>query len=291
MRSKLQVLVMLSFLVAVQLIALAITPAISATDSRVFEDPGSIYNPLFYVLIILIFTAALLLAMRLIGEWLISRFIQISIAITIFFVISAFVPLWPALLSTLAVMLLLHYYPEWYILDAFGILICAGVSSLLGLSMAVLPVIILLAVLAVYDAISVYKTRHMISLAEGAIRMKVPLLFIVPKSRDYSFRRRNEDAIHQGGGTGERERGAYFLGLGDAIIPTILVVSASWSYPSGSLPGPNLPALGAMLGSYAGFLILMTIARGRPQAGLPFLNSGVILGFLAGCLAAGLRPF
>ena len=199
MRSKLQVLVMLSFLVAVQLIALAITPAISATDSRVFEDPGSIYNPLFYVLIILIFTAALLLAMRLIGEWLISRFIQISIAVTIFFVISAFVPLWPALLSTLAVMLLLHYYPEWYILDAFGILICAGVSSLLGLSMAVLPVIILLAVLAVYDAISVYKTRHMISLAEGAIRMKVPLLFIVPKSRDYSFRRRNEDVIHQGG--------------------------------------------------------------------------------------------
>ncbi|MBK7385958.1 MAG: hypothetical protein IPI63_04220 [Methanothrix sp.] len=291
MRSKLQVLVMLSFLVAVQLIALAITPAISATDSRVFEDPGSIYNPLFYVLLILIFTAALLLAMRLIGEWLISRFIQISIAITIFFVISAFVPLWPALLSTLAVMLLLHYYPEWYILDAFGILICAGVSSLLGLSMAVLPVIILLAVLAVYDAISVYKTRHMISLAEGAIRMKVPLLFIVPKSRDYSFRRRNEDAIHQGGGTGERERGAYFLGLGDAIIPTILVVSASWSYPSGGLPGPNLPALGAMLGSYAGFLILMAIARGRPQAGLPFLNSGVILGFLAGCLAAGLRPF
>ena len=82
MRSKLQVLVMLSFLVAVQLIALAITPAISATDSRVFEDPGSIYNPLFYVLIILIFTAALLLAMRLIGEWLISRFIQISMALS-----------------------------------------------------------------------------------------------------------------------------------------------------------------------------------------------------------------
>jgi len=31
----------------------------------------------------------------------------------------------------------------------------------------------------------------------------------------------------------------------------------------------------------------MTTSRERPQAGLPFLNSGVILGFLAGCMAAG----
>ncbi|WP_394339405.1 presenilin family intramembrane aspartyl protease, partial [Methanosaeta sp. UBA356] len=53
---------MLSFLVAVQLIALAITPAISATDNRVFEDPASISNPIIYMLLILIFTAILLLA-------------------------------------------------------------------------------------------------------------------------------------------------------------------------------------------------------------------------------------
>jgi presenilin-like A22 family membrane protease len=46
-----------------------------------------------------------------------------------------------------------------------------------------------------------------------------------------------------------------------------------------------------MLGTYAGFILLMTTSRDRPQAGLPFLNSGSILGFLAGCLAAGIWPF
>ena len=86
-------------------------------------------------------------------------------------------------------MLLLRYYPEWYIIDAFGILVCAGISSLFGVSMTILPALLLLVVLAVYDAISVYKTRHMVSLAEGVIKMKAPLLFVVPKSRDYSFRR------------------------------------------------------------------------------------------------------
>ena len=84
--------------------------------------------------------------------------------------------------------------------------------------------------------------------------------------------------------------GAYFLGLGDAIIPTILVVSANTSLPAGGYFGVNLPALGAMLGTCLGFLMLMGTRRDRPQAGLPFLNSGVILGFLAGCLAAGISP-
>jgi len=185
----------------------------------------------------------------------------------------------------------LHYYPEWYILDAFGILVCAGVTSLLGVSMTVLPVIILMVILAVYDAISVYKTRHMVALAEGAIKMKAPLLFIVPKSRDYSFRRKDAGSISMGNGKKKGDRGAYFLGMGDAIIPSILVISASWSYPPGDILGLNLPALGAMLGTYAGFILLMTTSRDRPQAGLPFLNSGSILGFLAGCLAAGIQPF
>lgn len=288
---KLHVLVMLLFLVAVQFIALAITPAISATGNRVFEDPASISNPIIYMLLILIFTGFLLLAIKLKGEWLVSTFILISIAVTIFYVMAALIPAWLALLPTLVVMLLLHYYPEWYIIDVFGILVCAGISSLLGVSMTILPVLILLVILAVYDAISVYKTRHMVSLAEGAIKMKAPLLFVVPKSRDYSFRSREAGLISRGEGKEKNDRGAYFLGLGDAIIPSILVISASWSYPPGEILGLNLPTLGAMIGTYAGFLLLMTTSRDRPQAGLPFLNSGAILGFLVGCFALGVSPF
>ena len=121
--------------------------------------------------------------------------------------------------------------------------------------------------------------------------MKAPLLFVVPRSRDYSFRRAGAGTISLGEGKDMKQRGAYFLGMGDAIIPSILVVSASWLYPAGDILSLNLPTIGAMLGTYAGFLLLMTTARDRPQAGLPFLNSGVILGFLAGCLAAGVSPF
>lgn len=285
--SKIPVLVMLFFVMVVQILALAITPAISASGNRVFEDPTSIANPFAYMLLILVFTGLLLLAMKLKRGWIISGFILLSIAVSIYYVMAAFMSPLLALVPTLAIMLLLHFYPEWYIIDSFGILVCAGISSLFGVSMTIPPALLLLVVLAVYDAISVYKTRHMISLAEGAIKMKAPLLFVVPKSRDYSFR---IDQEISNSSEETKKRGAYFLGLGDAIIPTILVISASWSLPAGGFYGLSLPVLGAMLGTYLGFLLLMTTSRDRPQAGLPFLNSGVILGFLMGCLAAGVRP-
>jgi len=283
--SRAPVLVMLCFMIAVQLLALAITPAISASGNRVFEDPTSASNPVYYLLLILAFTAFLLLAMRLRQGWVISGIILVSVAASIYYVLVAFMSPAMALLPTLAVLLLLRFYPEWYIIDAFGILVSSGIAALFGVSMTTLPALLLLLVLAVYDAISVYKTRHMVSLAEGVIDIKAPLLFVVPKSRDYSFRR---DQISI---SGDGKRGAYFLGLGDAIIPTVLVISAYWSLPAASIFGFGFPTLGAMLGTYAGFLLLMTTTRDKPQAGLPFLNAGAILGFLAGCAAAGVRPF
>jgi len=304
--SRVQVLVMLFFVMAVQLLALAVTPAISAGESRVFQDPASASNPVFYMLLILAFTALLLLAMKLKKGWIVGGFIQLSIAASIYYLLAAFMSPLLALLPTAGVLLLLHYYPEWYVIDAFGIVVCAGISSLFGISMTVLPTILLLLILAVYDAISVYKTRHMVSLAEGVIKMKAPLLFVVPKSRSYSFRKdqfsssgaeesraggSQAEGSRAGGSQSGGKRGAYFLGLGDAIIPTILVISANTSLPAGGFFGVNFPAIGAMLGTYLGFLLLMTTSRDKPQAGLPFLNTGVILGFLAGCALAGIRPF
>jgi presenilin-like A22 family membrane protease len=48
----------------------------------------------------------------------------------------------------------------------------------------------------------------------------------------------------------------------------------------------NLPALGAIIGSLAGLAVLLYFVNsGKPQAGLPPLNGGTILGFLIGWAA------
>lgn len=76
------------------------------------------------------------------------------------------------------------------------------------------------------------------------------------------------------------------MGLGDAVMPTMLVVSANVFMNSDGWI--SYPVLGAMLGTLAGFAVLfILVMKGKPQAGLPFLNSGVILGFFAGVLLSG----
>jgi presenilin-like A22 family membrane protease len=163
------------------------------------------------------------------------------------------------------------------------VLIGAGVASIFGVSLDIIPVIILLVLLAVYDAISVYKTKHMITLAEGVIDLKTPILFVIPKRRNYSFIREGIGKLGAGG-----ERAAFIMGMGDLIMPSIMVVSANVFLSGWRLGGIiNLPALGAMIGSFAGLFILLSfITSGKPQAGLPPLNGGTILGFLIGWAVA-----
>jgi presenilin-like A22 family membrane protease len=176
----------------------------------------------------------------------------------------------------LAVLLVvaLYKYPEWYIIDFCGVIIGAGAIAIFGISLSIFLVIILLVVLAVYDAISVYQTKHMIDLADTVMDLKLPVLLVVPKIRRYSL-------IKETKGLKEKlkdheERDAFFMGLGDIVMPGILVVAAYHNIANG------LPvALSVLAGTLVGFLVLMTfVIKGKPQAGLPLLCSGAILGYI-----------
>ena len=73
-------------------------------------------------------------------------------------------------------------------------------------------------------------------------------------------------------------------------MPSMLVVSANVFLQGWRFGGlVNLPALGAIIGSLAGMgVLLWFVMSGKPQAGLPPLNGGTILGFLAGWAAMGM---
>jgi presenilin-like A22 family membrane protease len=70
-----------------------------------------------------------------------------------------------------------------------------------------------------------------------------------------------------------------FMGLGDVIFPGMLVVSAVQWVTTGGLE----VGIATVIGGLLGYLVLMMfVASGRPQAGLPLLNGGAILGYIAG---------
>jgi presenilin-like A22 family membrane protease len=287
------------FLVLVQAISLLLVPPLVSYDLRAFGDPESIWNPIYYVVLLLLFTGALLLIIKYKVGWLIQAIMLVAILSTLVYVLFGIAVLIvptvdpliaagvAAALSILATALLI-LYPEWFIIDAVGVLVAAGASAIFGVSLAIVPTLILLILLAVYDYISVYKTKHMIKLAEGVMDLKMPIMFVMPRRWGYSFVQAK--GLPKEGG----EREAYFMGLGDAVMPTMLAVSANAFLSAPRLLGfVNLPALGAMLGTLASYVVLMYIVveLKKPQAGLPFLCTGSIVGFLLGCLAAGVNPF
>ena len=87
------------------------------------------------------------------------------------------------------------------------------------------------------------------------------------------------------------------MGLGDVIFPGLLCISAMTWLPDVSGPmgysGAFWVAIGTMIGSLIGYCVLMTyVARGKPQAGLPLLNGGAILGyFISAAIFIGSSAF
>lgn len=254
-----------------------------------FEDPNDPLIPLYYIAAVVLFTLAILYIIKKKRENLVKFIFLGAVAYTIFFVIlmmaSAFVSGVVPMAVSLIITGVIGYYllkkPEWYVIDASGILMSIGIIGLFGISLGILPVLILLIILAVYDAVSVYGTKHMVALADGVTKMHLPILLVIPKKRGYSYLAQKPlmEQLEDGD-----EREAMFMGLGDVIIPGILITSAFYFLPDDALWGSTanlVVALGALVGAMVGFAVLMRfVLKGNPQAGLPLLNGGAIAGYV-----------
>jgi presenilin-like A22 family membrane protease len=308
----------------VQLGALALVGPFQTAGYQAVADPSDPTNSVLYLAAILVVTALMLAAFKYDFERAVKAVVVASSAMLSWYVFSVVVP--PllryggvnvlAVAASVGVAVALVVYPEWYVIDAAGVLMGAGAAGLFGISFGLLPAIVLLAALAVYDAISVYGTRHMLSLAEGVMDLRIPVILVVPLTLSYSLLDDDfsgaadvheddesddvDDADGDAGAVSDADeahgstgRDAFFIGLGDAVMPTVMIASGAFFSPAASLgvgflPALNLPALAAMAGTLAGLAVLLAmVLKGRAHAGLPLLNGGAIGGYLVGSLLAG----
>ncbi len=273
-------------------LALLLIKPVQNAGLAAFENPDALANIILFLFLMLVFTAVLLLLIKRKAQKIISSIIALCIASVIFYVVLALmVPLLPvtaayavAVAAGVVSVLLLWRYPEWYIIDIVGLVTCAGCAAIFGVSLSPLPVVILLFLLMVYDYLAVTKTKHMLTLADGVMHQKMPIMFLVPKTRGYSYRKTGFSIRSP-----KEERSAYMIGMGDIIMPGILIVSAQVYAGSAAVFGLTLPAFGALAGCLLGLVLLFIILRsGKPQPGLPLINGCAILGFLICCAAAGI---
>jgi presenilin-like A22 family membrane protease len=319
----------------VQLGALALVQTFFEQGYQAVENPDDPTNSLLYVGAILLATVGFLAAFKYDLDWVVRVVIVATSGILSWYVFAAVVPASAAAVLGAGVAVALWVYPEWYVVDTAGVLMGAGAAGLFGISFGLLPALVLLSVLAVYDAISVYKTKHMLDLADGVMDLRIPAILVIPLTLSYSlldeeFGGPTADDTNDDSGAGGSEtndaddnndidgdtasdadtdiesdadtgndddtegddREAFFIGLGDAVIPGVLVASAAFFSPAPQFGLPlielNLPALLALVGTMGGLLVLMRmVMEGKPHAGLPLLNGGAIGGYLAGSLLVG----
>ena len=200
-------------------------------------------------------------------------------------------PFLVGVIVAIALMILLYVHSEWYVVNTVGVLVGSGVIVMLGVAFVPSLIIIFMVVAAIYDAWAVYKSKHMLALADTMINLRLPILLVAPQSKGYSFKEgqtsisdKGQEIPAQSSAQTTTKKAkknggeAMFMGLGDVIFPGILVLScAQWLDESVAIP----VAMGALVGGLCGYAALMYfVAQGKAQAGLPLLNGGAILGYL-----------
>ncbi len=283
MRDLVPILLMGGLFVLIHGLALLVITPFEVAGLGVFENPNDPLNVVYFLSSLLIITAVLLLLAKFWKKRFVQAIVLGSIGYVTFYVfypfltfaVSGFLAVFLAVVAVAFIIALLVKFPEWYVIDVSGVLLGLGSIAMLGISLSISLVIILLVGLAVYDAISVYKTKHMIDLADVVLDLRLPVMLVIPKKRGYSLIRETKslkDKLKAG-----EEREAFFMGLGDVVMPGILVVSAFYNIVGVGL----LVALSVMLGTLFGFAVLVVfLVKGKPQAGLPFLCGGAILGYI-----------
>ena len=214
------------------------------------------------------------------------------------------IPTMIGLLVSIILMILLYVHSEWYVVNTVGILVGSGVIVMLGVSFVPTLIMIFMVAAAIYDAWAVYKSKHMLDLADTMINLNLPILLVAPQDTDYSFRAERTPAsievspsnVDDEEPSQPRERvikksnDAMLMGLGDVIFPGMLVLS-TLQYIGGD--DGWIMAMATLVGSLVGYSILMWyVGQGKAQAGLPLLNGGAILGYvLGGFMTIGMAMF
>lgn len=335
-------IIMAAFILIVQVGSLWLSATEYIASQPPLDNPESVSWSAFYIVALVIFSLIIVFLIKRSKTFIIRGIIYLAISVTLYYVFTALLDKAVGLnftiqiisvLAAIAFTFLLYKFPEWYIIDFAGLMISIGACAVIGVSLSYIPIIVLMIGLLIYDFISVYKTKHMLTLANGMMDLKLPILFVIPKKWSYSFVDENfsdddedekkEKAETKGAGTAsaadvavaaatvaadtdaaadaaagtaidpaveiqkkKKKSDALFMGLGDAVIPTLLVVSANrFIEHEGFI---SMPSLFTIVGTFVGFAVLMyVVSKGKPQAGLPFLNTGAIIGFAAGVVISG----
>ncbi len=213
-----------------------------------FEEDTS-FIPL--ILIVLIATGAVLLIVRfgLARLWKLWFFLSVWFCLLLAF--NSFIPRTASLLISLLLAALKILKPHVLLHNLTELFIYGGLATVFVPVLNVMSILILLALISVYDMYAVWKSKHMIALATYQTQMKVFAGLLIPYQKKTAV-----------------------LGGGDIGFPLLFAGVLLKTY------GP-LPALLVALTATLSLLILLFFSKKNTYyPAMPFLTLGCVAGYL-----------
>jgi len=181
-------------------------------------------------------------------------------------VFGVFIPVGYLGVALAAILVALRFYHPTVLTQNLALIIAiAGISANLGLLFPLSAVLVILAILSVYDVIAVYQTKHMLTLFKGLLDSGTPFAIIVP-DKNISV---HESIANAKPGTGK----FLMLGTGDLAFPIIFAVSA--------LPMGIAHSLAILAGSLVGMLSVHIILTQKKTGAIPALPPIIFASLIA----------
>lgn len=198
-------------------------------------------------------------------------FYKMVLSIIIFSASQIVLSIWlapiPALAGGLAALALFWLYRAVWVQDLVMLLTLAGIGAVFGLALTPLTVVIILVILSFYDIIAVYKTGHMVKLAETMVRARAIFGFVIPAAA--SGFRENITRVQPG-------EEFMILGSGDVVLPLLLAASLARISVSQAAVVVAFACLGLLITN----LLFTSQKTRRPMAALPPIAAMSIIGYL-----------
>ena len=253
----------------------------------VVENPENIGNSFMLFFYILVGTGMMILMIKYIKFFiriieavavLTASYITIGFLLpnyfSIFYIIFLDVPIFlvPAMLATILTIWKI-FRPSILNQNIAVISTVSGVGALLGASLGILPVLVFMIILSIYDFVSVFITKHMVYMAKALTERPTAFTAAVPHTlKGYKVSK---------SGMGKKIH-VFQLGAGDILIPLLFSVSVLKTF---SLTNSIFVIFGSAIA--LGLLISYVMKRpGKALPALPFVSlggmAGLLLSFLIG---------
>ncbi len=225
----------------------------------------------YFLTLFFLGTLALLVALRITKRGVIFEILfTIAMLSGAWFLADIFLPEPWALLAGSALILARFRWKRVLVANAVMVVGIAGIAASIAPALAVNAILIVFTVLAFYDIVAVYSTKHMVTMFRDLASRGVILAFVLTPG------------CHLLGEAADPKlQGRMMvLGTGDVALPAMLAASAFRINPAHGIAA----ALGAMAGFLLMFFLFTHQGRRRPMPALPPIALGSIVFYLGSLL-------